>query len=53
MATGALVLSTDSHVLEPTDLWTTRLPAAYSDRAPTTTRRGVTGCSALPKPLAV
>jgi len=28
------VLSADSHVLEPPDLWTTRMQAAYRDRAP-------------------
>jgi predicted TIM-barrel fold metal-dependent hydrolase len=34
MATADLLISADSHVLEPADLWTTRLPAAYRDRAP-------------------
>ena len=29
-----LLISADSHVLEPADLWATRLPAAYRDRAP-------------------
>ncbi len=29
-----LLISADSHVLEPADLWTTRLPSAYRDRAP-------------------
>ena len=29
-----LVLSSDSHVFEPPDLWTTRIDAAYRDRAP-------------------
>ena len=28
------VLSADSHVLEPPDLWTTRMQAQYPDRAP-------------------
>jgi predicted TIM-barrel fold metal-dependent hydrolase len=30
----ALVLSSDSHVFEPPDLWTTRIDAAFRDRAP-------------------
>src|SRR5215218_462515 len=34
MATSDLLISADSHVLEPAGLWTTRLPAAYRDRAP-------------------
>ena len=34
MATAELLISADSHVLEPADLWTARLPAAYRDRAP-------------------
>src|SRR5919201_974096 len=29
-----LVLSSDSHVFEPPDLWTTRIDAAFRDRAP-------------------
>ena len=29
-----LVLSSDSHVLEPPDLWQTRIDAAFRDRAP-------------------
>ena len=29
-----LVLSSDSHVFEPSDLWQTRIDAAFSDRAP-------------------
>jgi predicted TIM-barrel fold metal-dependent hydrolase len=28
------MLSSDSHVFEPPDLWTSRVPAAYRDRAP-------------------
>ena len=32
--TSALVLSSDSHVFEPPDLWTTRIDAAFRDRAP-------------------
>lgn len=30
----ALVLSSDSHVFEPPDLWTTRIDRAFRDRAP-------------------
>jgi predicted TIM-barrel fold metal-dependent hydrolase len=30
----ALVLSSDSHVFEPPDLWTARIDAAFRDRAP-------------------
>ena len=29
-----LVLSSDSHVFEPADLWQTRIDAAFRDRAP-------------------
>ncbi len=32
--TGELVNSADSHVVEPLDLWLTRLPAALRERAP-------------------
>jgi predicted TIM-barrel fold metal-dependent hydrolase len=32
--TPALVLSSDSHVFEPPDLWTTRIDRAFRDRAP-------------------
>src|SRR5438874_10616995 len=32
--TNALILSSDSHVFEPPDLWTTRIDAAFRDRAP-------------------
>jgi predicted TIM-barrel fold metal-dependent hydrolase len=28
------IISTDDHVVEPPDLWTSRLPAKYADRAP-------------------
>jgi predicted TIM-barrel fold metal-dependent hydrolase len=34
----ALALSADSHVVEPADLWTTRIDAAYRDRAPRVVR---------------
>ena len=30
----ALILSSDSHVFEPPDLWTTRIDVAFRDRAP-------------------
>jgi predicted TIM-barrel fold metal-dependent hydrolase len=30
----ALILSSDSHVFEPPDLWTTRIDAAFRDRGP-------------------
>jgi predicted TIM-barrel fold metal-dependent hydrolase len=30
----ALIFSSDSHVFEPPDLWTTRIDAAFRDRAP-------------------
>src|ERR1700693_3198662 len=30
----ALILSSDPHVFEPPDLWTTRIDAAFRDRAP-------------------
>jgi hypothetical protein len=29
-----LILSSDSHVFEPPDLWQTRIDAAFRDRAP-------------------
>ncbi len=29
-----VIISADSHVVEPPELWATRLPAAYRDRAP-------------------
>ena len=32
--TPALILSSDSHVFEPPDLWQTRIDAAFRDRAP-------------------
>src|SRR5438876_268052 len=28
------IISTDDHVVEPPDLWTSRLPAKYQDKAP-------------------
>ena len=33
------VIDADAHVTEPIDLWTSRLPAKYRDRAPRATRR--------------
>src|SRR5512145_2884796 len=30
----AVILSSDSHVFEPPDLWTTRIDAPFRDRAP-------------------
>ena len=32
--TEGLLISADSHVIEPSDLWVTRLPKAFRDRAP-------------------
>ena len=32
--TPAPILSSDSHVFEPPDLWMTRIDAAFRDRAP-------------------
>jgi predicted TIM-barrel fold metal-dependent hydrolase len=34
LTTPALVLSSDSHVFEPADLWATRIDRAFRDRAP-------------------
>src|SRR5262249_8954134 len=31
---SALIISSDSHVFEPPDLWTTRIDSAFRDRAP-------------------
>ena len=28
------IISVDDHVIEPADVWTSRLPAAYVERAP-------------------
>jgi predicted TIM-barrel fold metal-dependent hydrolase len=33
------IISVDDHVVEPKDLWTSRLPAKYLDRAPRTERK--------------
>src|SRR5260370_24989864 len=35
-----LILSSDSHVFEPPDLWQTRIDAAFRDRAPRIERIG-------------
>ena len=32
--TAPFLISADSHVLEPPDIWTSRLPAKFQDRAP-------------------
>src|ERR687898_1313551 len=40
----ALVLSSDSHVFEPADLWQTRIDAAFRDRAPRIQRIDGTDC---------
>src|SRR6185437_5334167 len=32
--TSAMLISSDSHVVEPGDLWTTRLPPGLRDKAP-------------------
>ena len=34
MARTYNLISADSHINEPPDLWTTRLPATFKDRAP-------------------
>ncbi len=34
MATASLILSADSHMMEPPDLWAKSLPAKFRDRAP-------------------
>ena len=36
-AVDELLISADSHVMEPGDLWTTRVPRAMRDQAPTFT----------------
>src|SRR5262245_45568959 len=36
----AVILSSDSHVFEPPDLWTTRIDAAFRHRAPRSHRLG-------------
>jgi predicted TIM-barrel fold metal-dependent hydrolase len=33
------IISVDDHIVEPTDLWTSRLPAKYRDRAPRVERK--------------
>lgn len=37
---GDLIISSDSHVFEPPDLWTARIDARYKDRAPRLQRVG-------------
>ena len=34
MTTIPRIISVDDHVVEPPDLWTSRLPAKYQDRCP-------------------
>ena len=34
LAESIQVIDTDTHVVEPPDLWTSRLPAKYGDRIP-------------------
>src|SRR5687767_13043965 len=31
---GTIVVSVDSHIMEPGDMWVERVPAAFKDRAP-------------------
>ena len=33
------IISVDDHVVEPPDLWTSRVPEKYRDRAPKVVRR--------------
>ncbi len=33
-ATAEILVSSDSHIIEPVDLWTSRLPAKFKDNAP-------------------
>ena len=54
--TGRLI-SADSHVVEPADLWTTRMDTRFRDRAPRIEARGDAGdCIVIdglrPRPLA-
>jgi hypothetical protein len=34
MTEPPLIISVDDHVVEPPDLWSSRLPARYQDRGP-------------------
>ena len=36
--TGEIIISADSHVTEPSDLWSTRMPASMRDQVPTKNR---------------
>ncbi len=38
-----IIISADSHIMEPTNLWQTRLPASFKDRAPKIPTRNSTG----------
>ena len=40
MTNASLILSSDSHVFEPPDLWTQRIDARFRDRAPRIERVG-------------
>jgi predicted TIM-barrel fold metal-dependent hydrolase len=42
-ATPMRVIDTDAHVTEPADLWTSRLPSRWVDKAPTLERVDATG----------
>ena len=49
MALGPeLIIDADSHVTEPADVWTARVPAKYKDDVPRVVRtvRSTPGCSA-------
>ena len=41
------IISVDDHVVEPPDLWTSRLPAKYQDRAPRVVRSSVSPAARL------
>lgn len=43
MSNHAKVIDADSHLIEPADLWTSRLPTRYRDRAPRVVRHQETG----------
>ena len=41
MTSSYRIISVDDHVVEPPDLWTSRLPAKFRDRAPHVVRQKV------------
>ena len=41
------IISTDDHVVEPPDLWTSRLPAKFQDKAPHVERHALAGVASL------